>query len=111
MKTLNVNLNENSYPIYIGDNLLKHSNLLQLHVTSKQVLIVSNPSVANWYLEDVKKAFSDRQCDVLLLPEGEQFKNIATLSDIFDTLIDKKHDRTTTLIALGGGVIGDITGF
>lgn len=111
IRTLNVALGARSYPIYIGSGLLQDDRLLKKHVVAEQVLIVSNETVAKWYLPRLQAAFTDYQCDVVLLPDGEEYKNITSLSLLFDKLIAAQHRRTTTLIALGGGVIGDMTGF
>lgn len=110
-RTLTVALGDRSYPIYIGEGLLQDVALLKKHVVAEQVLIVTNPTVAQRYLPSLQTAFADRQCDVVLLPDGEEHKNMASLSLIFDKLIAAHHRRNTTLIALGGGVIGDMTGF
>ena len=111
MKTLTISLSSRSYPIYIGANLLHDKTLLQKHLRSQQVLIVSNPTVADRYLAAVQKALTDYQCDIVLLPDGEKYKSIETLQEIFTTLLSHRHRRQTTLLALGGGVIGDMTGF
>jgi 3-dehydroquinate synthase len=107
---LKVDLSDRSYPIFIGENLFTQ-DLLRRYIRGKQVLIVSNPTVASFYLDAAKSACLDLQCDIVLVPEGEEYKTLATVSEIFDTLVEHKHRRSTTLIALGGGVIGDMTGF
>jgi len=111
MKELQVALGERSYPIYIGAGLLDQPELLTRHIKGKQVLIVTNETIAPLYLERVKSSLADYQCAAAVLPDGESFKNLAVLNQIFDTLLEEKHNRTTTLVALGGGVIGDMTGF
>lgn len=111
MLTLKVDLPENSYPIYIGENLLNNRALLHKYIRAKQILIVSTQKIADLYLDKLRSAFADFQCDFVLLPDGEENKTLATVSVIFDALIAGRHHRTTTLIALGGGVIGDMTGF
>lgn len=111
VRTLKVELDTRSYPIYIADNLLQDPKVWAHHLRSNQVLIVSNETVAELYLDRVKQAFKQQQCDVVLLPDGEQYKNLTTLSKIFDALLNNRHRRNTTLIALGGGVICDMTGF
>ena len=105
-----VNLNDRSYPIYVGANLFSN-NLLSNHIIGQQVFIVTNETVAPLYLKMIKSNLSNFQCDEIILRDGEQYKTLETLSLIFDELISKKHRRNTTLIALGGGVIGDMTGF
>ncbi len=99
------------YPIYIGNQLLTDVELLRRHVIANQVLIVTNNTIAPLYLAAIKQAFAGMQCDEVVLPDGEQHKNQHSLSVIYDALIQSRHHRDTTLIALGGGVIGDITGF
>lgn len=107
---INLELRENKYPLYIGADLLPFLNDL-IPFLHSQVFIVTNSVVAPLYLEIVKKNFLNKQCDVLVLPDGEQYKNYHSLNLIFDNLLMNKHLKTTTLIALGGGVIGDLTGF
>ncbi len=114
MKTLQVELGESgdrSYPIYIGQSLLTKPELIEPYVIGTQVLIVSNETVAPLYLDKVKKTFSAYDVKVVILPDGEQYKNIDELNTIFDALLTAKFDRTCTLVALGGGVVGDMTGF
>ena len=111
MQTLTVDLGDRSYPIYIGPGLLRNKELYTPHVKGRQVLIVTNETVAPIYLDDVKSALPDYQVDTVILPDGEKYKDLDTLNMIFDELLDRRHNRTTTLIALGGGVIGDMTGF
>lgn len=106
-----IRLPGHEYPILIGQNALKDGEALRRYVLSKQVLIVTNDTIAPLYLSYVQAAFADRQCDFVILEDGEAFKNQQSLFTIYDALIAKQHHRDTTLIALGGGVIGDITGF
>lgn len=108
---LAVACSSHTYPIYIGDSLLSDVGLLQRHIEGKQVLIVTNDTLAPVYLSRVQWAFSSMQCDVVVLPDGECHKNEKNLFTIYDTLIQNNHHRDTTLVALGGGVVGDITGF
>lgn len=111
MRTLNVDLGERSYPIYSGAGLLQQANLLKRHIRGRQALIVSNETVAPLYLQQVQNNLQGLQIDVLVLPDGEAYKTLETLQKIYDKLLQSRHNRTTTLIALGGGVIGDMTGF
>ena len=111
MHTLTVDLGDRSYPIYIGPGLLRNKELYSPHIKGRQVLIVTNETVAPIYLDDVKSALTDYQVDTVILPDGEKYKDLDTLNMIFDELLDRRHNRTTTLVALGGGVIGDMTGF
>lgn len=113
MRTLNVALGERSYPIHIGPGLLAQTELILPHLKSKSVAIVSNVTVAPLYLERLAvplRAAGIRVTEIVL-PDGEEYKNWDSLNTIFDALLSNRCDRTTTLIALGGGVIGDLTGF
>ena len=111
MKTLSVDLGDRSYPIFIGEKLMLESSLVEPYVKGKQVMIVTNETIAPLYLEQTKKLFSKFDVSEVILPDGEQYKNLEHLNLIFDALLESKHNRTTTLVALGGGVIGDMTGF
>ncbi|HCH24140.1 MAG TPA: 3-dehydroquinate synthase [Oceanospirillaceae bacterium] len=110
-KTLHVDLGERSYPIYIGAGLLQQASLLRDHIKGKQVLVVTNTTVAPLYLPQVMDSLQGLQAESLVLPDGESYKTLDTVNMIFDRLLELRHNRTTTLIALGGGVIGDMTGF
>ena len=111
MKTLTVDLGQRSYPIHIGAGLLSQPGLIEPHVRGKQVLIVSNETIAPLYLSQAQQLFSAYQCSEVILPDGEKYKNLEVLNRIFDTLLEQQFDRDTTLVALGGGVVGDMTGF
>jgi 3-dehydroquinate synthase len=111
MQTLKVELGERSYPIYIGSDLLLNSDLLASHIIGSRVAIVSNETVAPLYLKAVENMLSDFESISIILPDGEKYKNLEYLNKIFDKLLETRCDRKTTLIALGGGVIGDMTGF
>ncbi len=111
MKELTVELKDKSYPIYIGSGLLKQKEILLKHIKSKQVVIVTNTTIAPLYLNDVLNSLSGLQVEVVELPDGEQYKNIEHIEKIFDCLLEKKFSRNATLIALGGGVVGDMGGF
>lgn len=111
MKIVNVDLGERSYPIYIGSGLLENRELFSTHIPGKHVLIITNPTVAGFYLQTVENSLSSYNYNTLLLPDGEKFKTLDTLNLIFTELLKKQYGRKSTLIALGGGVIGDITGF
>lgn len=110
---LNVALAERSYPIHIGSGLLNDTELLLQHLKQKHVAIVTNTTVAPLYLEKVAKPLRDAGVQVveIILPDGEQYKNSDTLNTIYNALINARCERNTTLIALGGGVIGDLTGY
>lgn len=110
MQKLDVSLAERSYPIYIDRGLLGQ-DLIRGNVRGNQVMVVTNETIAPLYLDAVTRGLGDLQCDTLILPDGEQHKTLATLERIFDALMAHRHSRTTTLVALGGGVIGDMVGF
>ncbi|WP_075255592.1 bifunctional shikimate kinase/3-dehydroquinate synthase AroKB [Herbaspirillum camelliae] len=111
--TLNVDLGERSYPIHIGRGLLDDAGLLPQYVKGKRVAIVTNDKVGPLYLDKVAQPLraAGKLVTEIVLPDGEEEKNWASLMKIFDRLLADKCDRKTTLIALGGGVIGDLTGF
>ena len=110
---LNVDLGDRSYPIFIGSHLLDNASLICDYIRGSSAVIVSNTTVAPLYLHKVSDALNAAgiRFDSVILPDGEQYKTLASVESIIDTLITKRHDRKTTLIALGGGVVGDITGF
>jgi len=110
---LNVDLGERSYPISIGPAVLDDPDLLARHVNGRKVAIVTNTTVAPLYLERLRAPLAAAGKDVIavVLEDGEEYKNWASLMQIFDALLANKCDRKTTLVALGGGVIGDLTGF
>ncbi|NQZ89671.1 MAG: 3-dehydroquinate synthase [Colwellia sp.] len=111
MTTLNVELGTRSYPIYIDSGLLNDNSLLTQHIRGKRVCIVSNNIVKPLYLETLKEKLTDFQVDEIILPDGEAQKSLANFDVIMSHLLSNGHGRDSTLIALGGGVIGDITGF
>ncbi|WP_307722210.1 bifunctional shikimate kinase/3-dehydroquinate synthase AroKB [Pseudoduganella umbonata] len=110
---LNVDLGERSYPISIGPAVLDDAALLARHVSGRKVAIVTNTTVAPLYLERLAAPLAAAGKDVIpvVLEDGEEYKNWSSLMQIFDTLLAHKCDRKTTLVALGGGVIGDLTGY
>ena len=110
MQTLNVDLGDRSYPIFIGTDLFRTEHLAPF-IKGNQVLIVSNETVAPLYLDQLKSILPPVQIDEVILPDGEQYKTLDQLNAVYDRLLQRRHNRTTTLIALGGGVIGDMTGF
>ncbi|MEJ7807418.1 MAG: bifunctional shikimate kinase/3-dehydroquinate synthase AroKB [Telluria sp.] len=111
--SLNVDLGERSYPISIGAGLLADPALLLQHIAGRKVAIVTNTTVAPLYLEQVAGPLraAGRDVHTIVLPDGEEYKNWASLMQVFDALLANKCDRKTTMVALGGGVIGDLTGF
>ena len=112
MDTLTVDLGDRSYPIYIASNLLSQLSSLMPVLSGRQLMVVTNTTISPLYLDNVVQLLSVH-CDVdtVILPDGEQFKNLDTMNRIFTALLEKTHSRKTTLVALGGGVIGDMTGF
>lgn len=111
MQSLQVDLGERSYPIYIGRGLLREAQWFEQHIAGRQVAIVTNDTVAPLYLEVLCHTLEKYSITPVVLPDGEAFKNWETLQLIFDALLSSRHDRRTTVIALGGGVIGDMAGF
>jgi 3-dehydroquinate synthase len=111
-EALDVSLGERSYPIHIGHGLLADPALVRRHVGGGQVAVVSNERVAGLYLDALRAAFDgSHQLDVFLMADGEQYKSLETYGALMAFLLERRHNRTTTLIALGGGVVGDLTGF
>jgi 3-dehydroquinate synthase len=113
MQTLTVGLLERSYPIHIGSGLLCDSSLLSDHLPDKRTAIVTNTTVAPLYLERLQRTLQEIGVDSVpvILPDGEEYKTSETLNLIYDALLTHRCERKTPLIALGGGVIGDMTGF
>lgn len=113
MLTMDVALGDRAYPIYIGAGLLSREDLLLPHIRGNQVVVVSNETVAPLYLDTLTETLARGGVRVLpvILPDGEEFKTWETLNHIFDVLLANNSERKTTLIALGGGVIGDMGGF
>ena len=113
MQTLKVALGDRAYPIHIGSGLLSQAELILPHLKRKNVAIVTNTTVAPLYLAKLSQALKDAGVRVIeiILPDGEAHKNSETLNLIYDALLKNRCERSTTLIALGGGVIGDLTGY
>jgi 3-dehydroquinate synthase len=113
MRTLNVALGDRAYPIHIGPDLLQRTDLIPPHLRTPAVAIVSNTTVAPLYMAKLAEPLRAAGVKVteIVLPDGEEYKNWDSLNTIFDALLAARCDRSTTLIALGGGVIGDLTGF
>lgn len=111
MPTLKVDLGRRSYPILIEPQLIGKADLLENYIPARQVMVVTNDVVAPLYLESLLKSLHGYEVNTHILPDGEEFKSMQMLDGIFDALLKVPCDRQTTLIALGGGVIGDITGF
>ena len=113
MQTLTIQLKKRSYPIYIGEGLLNDISLIEPFLKQKQVAVVTNTIVAPLYLDRLMSLLKQHAIKAfpIILPDGEAYKNSDTLNLIYDALLKEKCERTTTLIALGGGVIGDISGY
>jgi 3-dehydroquinate synthase len=111
MNVIEVDLDERSYPIYIGDSILSDQELFEKHITSSQVLVVTNEKIAPLYLKTIENHLSKLDYEVVILPDGESTKSLDSMNHVITRLMEKKYSRTCTLIALGGGVIGDLTGF
>ncbi len=111
MIELTVDLGTRSYPIYIGDHLLGQGELLRKHIPGNSALIVSNETVAPLYLHQVRALLGGLRHECVILPDGEEYKNLDILNRIYDALLNHRLDRNTTVIALGGGVVGDMAGF
>jgi len=113
MQTLTVGLGERTYPIHIGSGLLDHAELIKMHVPRDRVSIMTNTTIAPFYLEKLQQSLQKIGVSSVpvILPDGEEYKNYETLNRIYDALLNNRCERTTPLIALGGGVIGDMTGY
>jgi len=113
MQTLTVGLGERSYPIFIGSGLLGRAELLQHALPRRRAAIVTNTTVAPLYLEKLRQTLQAISVDSvpIILPDGEKYKDSATLNLIYDALLSNRCERSTPMIALGGGVIGDMTGY
>ncbi len=111
MKSSNVDLGARSYPIISGSGLLRNGFDMSLFVSGRDCLIVSNETIAPLYLDQVRACLADKQVETIELPDGEQYKTVATMQSILDKLVAIGANRDTTIVALGGGVVGDIAGF
>ena len=111
MKTIDVQLAENAYPVYLGQDLLTQADLWHRHLGTGKVLIVSNDVVGPLYLDALTNTLAGRDLEVHTLPDGEQFKTLETWSGIIDRLVSMQARRDASIIALGGGVVGDMSGF
>jgi 3-dehydroquinate synthase len=106
-----VDLGARSYPIYIGAGILSDDQLIGRFVNGRKVMLISDETVAPLYLEQAVQSLGSFEVDSLVLPDGEQYKTLDTLNRIYTRLLQQRFDRNCTLIALGGGVVGDIVGF
>lgn len=107
-----VDLNDRSYPIYIGTHLLENSEFFDTHIRGRQVMLVTNTTIAELgYLSRLQATLSNYDLQYIVLPDGESFKTLEFVNQIFDALLECRFNRSCTVIALGGGVIGDMSGF
>ena len=111
MQTLTVDLKSRAYPIHIGEGVLSSNKLITPCINGKDIVIVTNETVAPLYLDQLKTTLSDYKTSSVILRDGEKFKTVATVESIFDQLLEQRCARDATIIALGGGVVGDIAGF
>jgi 3-dehydroquinate synthase len=111
MRELTVNLGKNSYPVLIGEGILDRPEVYKKYINSGQVMIVTNETIAPLYLEPVLRCLGDARVEKVIIPDGEEYKTLETMNDIITRLLQARFSRTCCLIALGGGVVGDITGF
>jgi 3-dehydroquinate synthase len=108
---IDVSIGTKTYPIYIGHNLLKDTDILCTYVLSKQVVIISDSTVADLYLAKLRSKLVGKESYEFIIPPGEESKNLAYFEQIISFMLEKKINRSATIIALGGGVVGDIAGF
>ena len=111
MQQLNIDLGTRSYPIVIGEDVLADRKLLARLLPHTNLLVVTNDTVARLHLPELIRGLGDRTAAVHTLPDGEEFKNHATLNSVFDALVSARLHRDGAIVALGGGVVGDIGGF
>jgi 3-dehydroquinate synthase len=111
VNTLEVKLGDRSYPILIGEGLLRQPDLLRQHVPARDILVVSNTTVAPLYMTSLVEALSGSRVVEAILPDGESHKTLATVARILDVLVANRFGRDCTVVALGGGVVGDMAGF
>jgi len=111
MRALKVNLEDRSYPIYIGSDISLDNELYSKHINSKKIALITNEQIADLYLSEISQTLKTFDLKTLVLPEGETEKNLETIGKAAEFLSDNGIDRDSSIIAFGGGVIGDITGF
>ena len=111
MEIVALELGEQSYEITIGAGLLSDPKLVKTEIKGKQVFIVTNQEIANLYIDKLTDSLKPYEVDLYLMPDGEQFKTLKTFESIVGDLLEKGHNRSTTIFALGGGVIGDTAGY
>ncbi|MEW8628134.1 MAG: 3-dehydroquinate synthase [Candidatus Thiodiazotropha sp.] len=108
---LDVDLGDRSYPIYIGEGVYAEANHYKAAIPGRQVMVVSNETVAPLYLEQTLGALDGYDVASCILPDGEQYKTLEMVNRIYSAMLEQRFTRQSTLVALGGGVIGDMTGF
>lgn len=108
---LDVDLGDRAYPIFVGEDLLTDTTRFAPYIDGQQVFVVTSEIVAPLYLDALRDTLSEFDLDVCIISDGERNKTLATYLKVIDELMTRRHNRTTTLVALGGGVVGDITGF
>ena len=111
MHALNVPLGSRTYPVVIGRGLLGRAEVLTPYLDGRQVLVLTNDIVAPLWLKPLRAALADHELAVHVLPDGEEYKTLETLAGIFDILAEHRFNRDATIVALGGGVVGDLGGF
>lgn len=111
MARVDISLGERSYPILIGERLLDDQRLMSANIKARNILIVTNTTIAPLYSAKLRAALADRSVAEFALPDGEQFKTLEQISRIIDALVDARMNRDAMIVALGGGVIGDMAGF
>lgn len=111
IQTLEVDLGSRSYPIHIGSGLLQNPDLISPHIHGNSTVTVSNTTVAPLYIDTLHQLTATIPNIDIILPDGEEYKNLATLEKIYTEMLEARCDRKTTLLALGGGVVGDVSGF
>jgi 3-dehydroquinate synthase len=111
VNTLKVELGDRSYPILIGEGLLRQPELIRQHVVARDILIVSNTTVAPLYMESLAAALGGSRVIEAILPDGEAYKTLGTVSRVVDVLVANRFGRDCAVVALGGGVVGDMAGF
>ncbi len=109
--TISIDLGDRSYPIYIGDSLLTDSALFSENLPYQHILVVSNDTIAPLYLQSLQTALGNRLVESVVLPDGEQHKTLNVLNNVFDALMSGRFGRDCCVLALGGGVVGDMAGF
>ena len=110
---LDVALGDRSYPIHVGSGVIAHAGDLIAETGARRAIVITNATVAAHWLAPLRKSIgaAGLACDVVLVPDGESHKNLATLNDVITRLLELRAERGSTLVALGGGVVGDLCGF